>query len=76
MLGYIYRLVSGFEQEHGIHPNLLYLNRVHCEHLKSSFDESLSLGQIMEMLRMEMIVDPEIMHPHVGWTQAAHRKAS
>jgi hypothetical protein len=34
------------------------------------------MGQIMHMLNMEMIVDAEIMHPHVAWTQAAQRIAS
>ena len=76
MLDYIYRLVNSFEREHGIHPNLLYLNPVQSEYLKSSFDESYSLAQIMQILRMEMIIDSEIMHPHVAWVQAAHRAAS
>ena len=67
MLDYIYRLVSGFEQEHGVLPNLLYLNRIHSEYLKSSFDESYSLGQIMDMLQMDMIIIPEIIHPQVAW---------
>ena len=76
MLGYIYRLINGFEQEHGIQPNLLYLNRMHSDHLQSSFDESYSLGQIMAMLQMEMVIDPEIMHPRVAWSSAAQRMAS
>lgn len=76
MLDYIYRLVSGFEQEHGVLPNLLYLNRIHSEHLKTSFDESYSLAQIMTMLQMEMIIDPEIVHPHVAWAHSAQRVAS
>ncbi|MGD8783311.1 MAG: hypothetical protein PVF28_00415 [Thioalkalispiraceae bacterium] len=76
MLGFIYGLIRGFEQEHGVQPNLLYLNRMHMEHLKAAFDEKYTLGQIMDMLEMEMIIDPEIMHPHVAWTQSAHRKAS
>lgn len=76
MLGYIYRLIRSFEQEHGVIPNLLYLNRVHAEHLQTAFDEKLSLGQIMSMLQMEMVIDPEIMHPSVAWTQSAERIAS
>lgn len=76
MLGFICRLASSFEQEHGIRPNLLYLNRIHSEHLKASFDETYSFHQIMDMLRMEIVIDPEIMHPHVAWTRVAHRLAS
>lgn len=76
MLGHIYRLVRGFEQEHGVHPNLLYLNRVHSEHLKSAFDAKYSIGHIMALLEMEVIIDTTIAHPHVAWTQAAQRVAS
>ena len=65
MLGYIYQLVRGFEQEHGVQPNLLYLSRFHSEHLKSAFDERFSLGQIMDMLQMEMITGPDrIIYPY------------
>ena len=76
MLGYIYRLVIGFEREHGIHPNLLFINQDHLQHLKSSFDERFSMQQIMEMLNMEVIIDRNSVHPRVCWTQVAHRKAS
>ena len=76
MLGHIYRLVQGFEQEHGVHPNVLYLNPLHSEHLKSAFDEKYTLGQIMSMLHMVMIIDHSIVHPHVAWTHTAQRMAS
>ena len=76
MLGHIYRLVRGFEQEHGILPNLIYLNLEHMDHLKAAFDASYSLEQIISMLRMEMIIDHSIVHPHVAWTHTAQRMAS
>ena len=76
MLDYIYRLVMGFEHEHGLRPNLLYINRFHSEHLKSSFDEHYTLGQIMDMLQMDVIIDSNSVHPHVCWIQAAERVAS
>jgi len=76
MLDYIYRLVTGFEREHGMRPNLLYINPEHCKYLKSSFDEKYSMTEIMDMLNMEVIIDAGSVHPHVCWTQAAHRLAS
>lgn len=76
MLDFIYRLVRSFEQEHGIHPNLLYLNHFHSEHLKSAFSEEYSLENIKDVLQMEMVIDSEIIHPHVAWTQASLRAAS
>lgn len=76
MLAYIYRLVTGFEQEHGMHPNLLYINQDHLKHLKTSFDSRFTMNEIMEMLKMEVIIDQSSVHPHVCWTQVAYRKAS
>lgn len=76
MLGYIYRLVTGFEREHGMRPNLLYINKEHLSHLKSSFDQNISIQQIMEMLKLEVIIDEGSVHPHVCWTQIAYRQAS
>lgn len=76
MLDYIYRMIQTFEQEHGVHPNLLYLNRNHSAHLRSAFSEDYSPGQITQLLRMEIIIDAEVIHPHVAWTQAAQHMAS
>lgn len=74
MLAYIYRLIRDFEQEHGINPNLLYLNRVHSEHLKASFAENYSMHDITELLEVELVLDQDIMHPHVAWVHSAQRK--
>lgn len=76
MLAYIYRMVHEFEHKHGIHPNLLYLNRLHSEYLKQSFANGYTLGQIMDELQMELILDAEVVHPHVAWTHSAQRMAS
>jgi hypothetical protein len=73
MLDFIYRLIREFEREHGILPNLLYLNRFHAEHLKSAFDENFSMPQIRNVLGMEMVIESDIIHPRVAWTQVAHR---
>jgi len=76
MLAYIYRVVTGFEREHGRRPNLLYISPEHLHHLKASFDSQYSIMQIMAMLKMEVIIDSSSVHPHVCWTQIAENKAS
>lgn len=76
MLDYLYRLVAGFEREHGIHPNLLYINAHHIEHLTASFNQKYTLSQIMNMLEMELVIDNYTTHPHVCWSQLSQRKAS
>jgi hypothetical protein len=74
MLSHIYRLIKNFEHEHGIHPNLLYLNRRHVEYLVSSFGDEYSLEHIMAMLEMELIIEEDNMHPNVVWTTLAQAR--
>jgi hypothetical protein len=74
MLSYIYRLVRDFQQEHGIHPNLLYLNETHAHHLKNGFTENYTYQCIRDFLQMELIISGEIVHPHVAWSHAVQRK--
>jgi len=76
MLAFIYRLIRQYEVEHGIRPNLLYLNRLHAENLKASFDQSYSLSQVMDILGVDLIIENEMSHPHVAWTQVAARAAA
>lgn len=74
MLSYIFRLISDFEKEHGIHPNLLHLNSSHIGYLKMAFKEGYSLHQIMNILEMELIIEEDIIHPHVVWTNIAQSR--
>ena len=76
MLGFIVRLISSFEKEHGFRPNLLYINQTHCQHLKDAFEENYSFNHISKMLQMEILIEPEATHPHVAWTQIGNRVAS
>jgi len=75
MLSYIYRLIRDFEQEHGIQPNILYLNEIHAQHLKDGFAENYSYQAIRDLLQMEFVVSGETVHPHVAWTPTVIRKA-
>ena len=76
MLGFIVRLISSFEKEHGFRPNLLYINHAHSQHLKDAFDDTFSFNQIAQMLEMEIIVEQEATHPYVAWSQIGQRVAS
>jgi len=76
MLDHIYRIVNSFEKEHGIFPNLLYLNQVHSEQLKSCFSENYTFSTIIDLLNMEVIIEAEIAHPHVAWAHTVNRVAS
>jgi hypothetical protein len=68
MLSFIYRLVRDFEKEHGLHPNLLYLNPVHLHTLQQQLDSHAQFDELVKMLGMEIVVTQEAVHPHVAWT--------
>jgi len=76
MKDYLSRLVTGFEHAHGVHPNLLYINKHHVDQIKVSFGGQHSLQQIMNMLEMELIIDSYTTHPHVCWTETENRAVS
>ena len=76
MLSYIYRQIREFEHQHGILPNLLYINEVQAEHLKQSVAEGYTIQDIAELLQLEVIINKEVLHPQVAWTQSAIRIAS
>ena len=76
MLSFIYSLIRNFEQEHGIHPNVLYINEVHAHYLKTGFAEHYSYQAIRDLIRMELVISRETVHPNVAWTASIARQAS
>lgn len=76
MQDFLFRLVTSFEQAHGVHPNLLYLNPHHIQYLQESFGSEYSMQEIMEILDMELVIDSYSTHPHVCWSEALSRVAS
>ena len=74
MLSFIFRLIRDFEQEHGIQPNILYINENHAQHLKNGFAESFTYQAIRDLLQMEFVISRETVHPHVAWTPMVIRK--
>jgi len=66
MLSFLYRLVETFQREHGTPPNLIYLNRLHYRKLLESLPAMKTHEEISRFLMMEIIISPEITHPHVA----------
>ena len=75
MLSYIVRLVQEFEYTHGVHPNLLYLNETHLQHLQQGLRDGHNLQHLRDMLHMDIIITRESVHPHVMWAHTAYRLA-
>lgn len=75
MLSYLFQLIDQFQRQHGVEPNLLYLNELHMAELKKAVTCGQTTQSISEMFKMEFIISREITHPHVAWTQAGQRMA-
>lgn len=68
MLSFLYRLVRLYHREHGLHPNLLYLNPQHYQRLLECLPEMTDQEQVSRFLMMQIIIHPETVHPHVAWS--------
>ncbi len=69
MLSFIYQRVRDFEHNHGFSPNQLLLNPSHAEQLRDCFTEQLCLQTIMDLLHMTLVIQPDLVHPQVAWSQ-------
>jgi len=74
MLSFIYRLVRDFEKEHGIHPNLLYLNQAHMSALREQLGTTIRIDELVGLLGMEILLTEEVLHPRVAWVQVAWQR--
>ena len=67
MLSFLYRLVENYHREHGLHPNLLYVNQWHYQKLLECLPEMKSQEEVSRFLMMQIVISPEAVHPYVAW---------
>ena len=75
MLSFIYRIATEYEKSHGFQPNLLYLNQEHFDCLCGDLVEIKGLGNICRLLGMQIVLERELLHPHVYWTDVNWKRA-
>lgn len=71
MLSFIYRIAAEFKQQHGVPPNLLYLNPRHLQRLLDEFEAENDFEFITRFLGMDILVFPGHPHPQVAWKDHA-----
>jgi len=67
MLSFLYRLVENYQREHGLHPNLLYVNQRHYQKLLECLPEMKNQEEVSRFLMMQVVISPEAAHPYVAW---------
>ncbi len=75
MLGLIYELVRGFEREHGMPPNILYLNDEHFQRLRRECGDPDEMVAMLSRLKLDVVLCPEVMHPQVAYRDSLSRQA-
>ncbi len=75
MLSAIFRLAEDFERSHAVRPNLLYLHPRHLRALRTHFAGPDAAAEIVAWLRMDLVVDSAVIHPHVAWSPLIEREA-
>jgi hypothetical protein len=73
MLSFLYRLIRGFQREHGFPPNVVYLNSLHYRALRDNLS-TLSHEQAENFLRLHIVLDAGALHPHAAWQEPVHRR--
>lgn len=67
MLSFLCRLIEHYHREHGLHPNLLYLNPGYYQKLLECFPEKEHQEEVSKLQTMQIINNPEAVHPYVAW---------
>lgn len=75
MLSTIYQVAKSFEKEHGISPNLLYMNYAQLECLKQQLDDPYDFNSILVFLGMELILQDKTVTPSVAWSRTPWKEA-
>lgn len=75
MLSYLYKLAMEFEREHGHRPNLLYISPLHFQCLRHDLAGIPGLGELVQFLGMELVIESDACHPHLSYSHGIWRAA-
>jgi len=76
MLSYLYQLIHGFRQDHGILPNILYVNRHQYLQLTRDLPVFRTHDALCGFLALDVHVAADVAHPHVAWVRSAARRTA
>lgn len=76
MLSFIYSLARDFEANFGERANMLYINRLHFEHLRRHFSDPDDMETMMAVLGMTIMISTEAVNPHLARIAHGSRSSS
>lgn len=66
MLSHIVSLVSVYEKDHGLRPNLVYMNETHYGYLREEMPGIWDHNDVVSMLGIDIALSDEAIRPHVA----------
>ncbi len=66
MLSFIYSLARDFEAGYGERANMLYINRMHFDHLRRHFSDPDDMETMMAVLGMTIMISSDAVNPHLA----------
>ena len=69
MLSHIIRIAEEYRSQHGVNPNLIYLNNIHLNILKLELGNPEDIHLVMHDLGIEVYLDQSKTHPSMGNNQ-------
>ncbi len=73
MISFLFRLTNSYESEHGFRPNMLYISPSHFDKLRVDLANINGLDNLVQFLGMEIVIDDEIAHPQVAFSDVNWR---
>ncbi|MHB8255976.1 MAG: hypothetical protein ACYDHY_01630 [Acidiferrobacterales bacterium] len=66
MLSFIVSLVNSYEQNHGVRPNLVYMNETHYGYLREELPGVRDHEDVTAILGVDIALSDETLRPHVA----------
>ena len=66
MLSHIVSLVSNYEQDHGMRPNLVYMNETHYGYLREEMPGVWDHDDVVSLLGIDIALSDIAIRPHVA----------
>lgn len=73
MLSFLFRLIRSYQREHGILPNVLYINDFHYQKLRESLPDLTTHEAVATFLQLDVVIRAEAVHPSIAWVNPLHQ---
>lgn len=71
MLSHIVTLVDSYERNHGIRPNLVYMNETHYSYLREELPFVRDHNDVVAILGVDIALNDEALHPQAATVRFA-----